>query len=48
MGRRTRTGRSRCVTVYPYPYLIFYQIRGDEIVIHGVRHSARDPSSMPE
>lgn len=26
-----------------YPYLIFYQIREDEIVIHGVRHAARRP-----
>jgi plasmid stabilization system protein ParE len=32
----------------PYPYLIFYQATEDEIVIHGVRHSARRPSSMPE
>jgi toxin ParE1/3/4 len=32
----------------PYPYLIFYQATDDEIVIHGVRHSARHPSSMPE
>jgi plasmid stabilization system protein ParE len=32
----------------PYPYLIFYQATEDEIVIHGVRHGARRPSSMPE
>jgi plasmid stabilization system protein ParE len=48
MGRRTSKGRLRRLTVYPYPYLIFYQVRGEEIIIHGVRHSARDPSSMPE
>jgi toxin ParE1/3/4 len=48
MGRRTGKGWARRLTVSPYPYLIFYQIRGDEIIIHGVRHSARDPSSMPE
>jgi toxin ParE1/3/4 len=34
--------------VSPYPYLIFYQATEDEIVVHGVRHSARRPSSMPE
>jgi hypothetical protein len=32
----------------PYPYLIFYEVTGDEIVIHGVRHSARRPSSTSE
>jgi len=37
----------RRIVVYPYPYLIFYQILDDEIVIHGVRHAARKPSSMP-
>jgi plasmid stabilization system protein ParE len=48
MGRRSGKGRSRRLTVYPYPYLIFYQVRDSEIIIHGIRHSARDPSSMPE
>jgi toxin ParE1/3/4 len=32
----------------PYPYLIFYRASGDEVVIHGVHHSARRPSSWPE
>jgi len=27
--------------------LIFYEITGDEIIIHAVRHGARDPSGMP-
>jgi toxin ParE1/3/4 len=31
----------------PYPYLIFYQATEEELVIHAVRHMARDPSSMP-
>jgi plasmid stabilization system protein ParE len=31
----------------PYPYLVFYQAREDEIIIHAVRHAARDPASMP-
>ncbi|WP_246725253.1 type II toxin-antitoxin system RelE/ParE family toxin [Beijerinckia sp. L45] len=47
-GQLTSKGRVRRIVATPYPYLIFYRIRGDEIVIHGVRHSARDPSSMPE
>jgi toxin ParE1/3/4 len=48
MGRLTGKGPARRLTVHPFPYLIFYEIRDDEIIIHGVRHSARDPSSMPE
>jgi hypothetical protein len=41
---------SRCVrrvVTSPYPYLIFYHATGDELVIHGVRHTARKQSSMP-
>jgi hypothetical protein len=29
----------------PHPYLIFYEATEDEIVIHGVRHGARRPST---
>ena len=45
-GQLTSKGRLRRMVAYPY--LIFYQATEDEIVIHGVRHSARRPSSMPE
>ncbi|WP_292531991.1 type II toxin-antitoxin system RelE/ParE family toxin [Methylocystis sp.] len=34
----------RRMVVYPYPYLIFYRATETEIIIHGVRHSARRPS----
>jgi toxin ParE1/3/4 len=37
----------RRIVVHPYPYLIFYKATADEVVIHGVRHAARRPSSMP-
>jgi toxin ParE1/3/4 len=37
----------RRLTTMPYRYLVFYEISGDEIIIHAVRHSARDPSAMP-
>jgi toxin ParE1/3/4 len=47
-GQLTSKGRLRRIIVSPYPYLIFYQSTEDEIVIHGVRHGARRPSSMPE
>lgn len=35
------------MTTPPYPYLVFYEATADEIIIHAVRHGARDPSSMP-
>jgi len=37
----------RRVTTTPYPYLVFYEISGDEIIIHAIRHGARDPSDSP-
>ena len=33
----------RRIVVTPYPYLVFYRVAADEIVIHGVRHAARKP-----
>ena len=47
-GQLTSKGRLRRMIASPYPYVIFYQATEDEIVIHGMRHSARRPSSMPE
>ena len=44
-GRLTSQGRLRRMIVSPYPYLIFYEATADEIVIHGVRHAARRPST---
>jgi toxin ParE1/3/4 len=37
----------RRVTTTPYPYLIFYEATDAEIIIHAVRHAARDPSDNP-
>jgi toxin ParE1/3/4 len=37
----------RRMTTTPYPYLIFYETTEDEIVVHAVRHGARDPSDNP-
>jgi plasmid stabilization system protein ParE len=37
----------RRLSTPPHPYLVFYEIAEDEIVIHAVRHAARDPSTMP-
>jgi toxin ParE1/3/4 len=47
-GRLTSKGGLRRVVAYPYAFLIFYSASDDEVVIHGVRHGARRPSSMPE
>ncbi len=47
-GQLTSKGRLRRLVASPYPYLIFYHATENEIVIHGVRHSARRPSSMPK
>ena len=47
MGRRTEDPVIRRMMVSPYPYLIFYEVTETEVVIHAVRHGARDPSSMP-
>jgi toxin ParE1/3/4 len=37
----------RRLTTTPYPYLIFYEATDDEVVIHAVRHGARDSSDNP-
>jgi plasmid stabilization system protein ParE len=34
----------RRIATTPYPYLIFYEVTDAEIIIHAVRHGARDPS----
>jgi toxin ParE1/3/4 len=47
VGARTDDPTIRRLLVTPYPYLVFYEVLGDEIIIHAVRHSSRDPSSMP-
>jgi toxin ParE1/3/4 len=37
----------RRLTTTPYPYLIFYEVTETEIIVHAIRHGARDPSGMP-
>jgi toxin ParE1/3/4 len=46
-GIHTADPTIRRLTAHPYPFLIFYEITADEIVVHAIRHSARDPSGMP-
>jgi plasmid stabilization system protein ParE len=47
MGARTDDPTIRRVTTTPYAYLVFYEITDTEIVIHAIRHGARDPAGMP-
>ncbi len=47
IGRRTNDPPIRRMTATPYPYLIFYEITETEIIIHAIRHAARNPSGMP-
>jgi addiction module RelE/StbE family toxin len=47
MGVRTDHPAIRRLTTSPYPYLIFYEPTETEIIIHAVRHGARNPSGMP-
>ena len=47
-GRLTSRHGLRRIVVQHYPYLIFYTVSENEIVIHGARHAARRPSSTPQ
>ena len=47
IGIRTDEPSIRHMRVAPYPYIVFYEVATDEIVIHAIRHAARDPAGMP-
>ena len=47
IGRRTNDPSIRRMTTTPYPYLVFYEATENEIIVHAVRHAARNPSGMP-
>ena len=47
IGVRTVDPSTRRPTTTPYPFLVFYEVSEDEIIVHAIRHSARDPSGMP-
>jgi toxin ParE1/3/4 len=47
LGVRTDDPTIRRLTMSPYPFLVFYGVAGTEIIIHAIRHGARDPLGMP-
>ena len=47
IGTRTDNPIIRRLPTFPYLYLVFYETTETEIIIHAVRHAARDPSGMP-
>jgi toxin ParE1/3/4 len=42
-GQLTSESGLRRIVTPPYPYLVFYEVTADEVVIIGVRHAAREP-----
>lgn len=46
-GRPTADPRIQVVPLVSQPYLLFYEVRETEVVIIGIKHGARDPSTMP-
>lgn len=47
IGVRTDDLDVRRLVLRPYPYLAFYEAGEAEVVILAIRHSARDPRTMP-
>jgi toxin ParE1/3/4 len=46
-GAPTDDPTIRRVATTPYPYLVFYEATDSEIIVHAIRHGARDPSENP-
>jgi toxin ParE1/3/4 len=44
-GQATDLPGVRRLSVSPYPYLIFYRVTGDEVIVQRVRHTSRRPLS---
>jgi plasmid stabilization system protein ParE len=47
IGVRTGDPAIRRLTTLPCAHLVFYEIAEAEIIIHAVRHAARNPLEMP-
>jgi plasmid stabilization system protein ParE len=46
VGARTDDPVIRRMPVTRYPYLVFYEVRDDEIIVHAIRHGARNPDRL--
>jgi toxin ParE1/3/4 len=44
-GQATDLPGVRRLSVSPYPYLIFYRLAGDEVIVQRMRHTSRRPLS---
>ena len=42
-GQATERFGQRRLIVSPYPYVVFYRVRDDEVIIQRIRHTARRP-----
>jgi toxin ParE1/3/4 len=47
IGTRTNDPTIRRMTTSPHPYLVFYEATDTEVIIHAIRHGARDLAGMP-
>jgi plasmid stabilization system protein ParE len=47
IGASTDDPTIRRMPTSPYPYLVFYEIAGEDLIIHAIRHGAGDPTTMP-
>ncbi len=45
VGSMTARGGIRPVAARPYPYAITYRVADDEIIVLGIRHTARQPQT---
>lgn len=43
LGRQTDEPNVRVLVLTRYPYLVFYAVVGDDVVVLHVRHGAREP-----
>jgi toxin ParE1/3/4 len=41
MARAAEQSSVRVFPVHPFPYLVFYTVEADEIIIRNIRHAAR-------
>jgi toxin ParE1/3/4 len=44
-GQATDLSGVRRLTLSPYPYLLFYRVTDDEVIVQRMRHTSRRPGS---